>query len=41
MEGRASHLSNNEAKYQNTDYGFERFGQVMNLLLPTIEFEHT
>lgn len=40
IESRASHFSNNEAKYQNLDYTFERMGQVLKLLLPYIEFHH-
>lgn len=41
IESRAGHLSNGEAKYQNIDYGFERFGQILTIDLPKIEFTHT
>jgi hypothetical protein len=40
IESRASHFSNNEAKYQNIEYYFERMGQLLRISLPYVEFHH-
>jgi hypothetical protein len=40
IESRASHFANNEAKYQNIEYYFERMGQLLTINLPYVEFHH-